>query len=257
MFFILSKIVWMLAAPSNILLLLAAAAGLCLLLRWRVAACRLGIAAALLFVLIGILPVQDVMLRALENQYPRAGWPAHVDGVLILSGGMNLDILQTRGVPAAESSKGRLVGGYEVARRYPDARVIFAGGSGALGGGALSEAQGSRYVFAQMGLDENRLVLEQRSRNTYENILFAKAIAEPGPGQVWLLATTASHMPRAMGVARKLGWPMRPWPTDYLTTPSGVSGFFQYSGNLNRTDYAVHEWLGLMVYRLTGRSTGP
>jgi len=256
MFFLLSKIFWMLAAPSNILLLLAAA-GLCLLLRWRVAARRLGIAAALLFVLIGILPVQDVMLRALENQYPRGGWPARVDGVLILSGGMNLEMLRTRGVPAMELSKGRLVGGYEVARRYPDAKVIFSGGSGVLGGAAMSEAEGSRYVFAQMGLDSKRLILEQRSRNTYENILFVRDIAQPRPGEVWLLATTASHMPRAMGVARKLGWPVRPWPTDYMTTPSGISGFFQYSGNLSRTDYALHEWLGLLVYRLTGRSAGP
>ena len=257
MFFLLSKIFWMLAAPSNILLLLAAAAGLCLLLRWRVAARRLGMAAALLFVLIGILPVPDVMLRALENQYPRGGWPARVDGVLILSGGMNLEMLQTRGVPAMELSKGRLVGGYEVARRYPDAKVIFSGGSGALGGAAMSEAEGSRYVFAQMGLDSKRLILEQRSRNTYENILFAREIARPRPGEVWLLATTASHMPRAMGVARKLGWVMQPWPTDYMTTPSGISGYFQYPVNLARIDMAMHEWLGLLVYWLDGKSSEP
>ena len=187
---------------------------------------------------------------------PRGAWPARVDGVLILSGGMDVEMLQTRGVPAMELSKGRLIGGYEVARCYPAARVIFAGGSGALGGAALSEAEGSRTVFAQMGLDQKRLILETRSRNTYENIQFTQQVARPRPGEVWLLATTASHMPRAMGVARKLGWAMRPWPTDYMTKPSGVSGFFQYSGNLNRTDYAVHEWLGILVYWLTGKSSG-
>ena len=257
MFFWLSKLVWMVITPSSLLLLLAAAALLCLLLRWRVLARWLGVAAFGMFLLVGIFPLQDILLRALENQYPRGAWPARVDGVLILSGGLNWKVLQSRGVPAMELSKGRVVGGFEVARRYPGAKVIFAGGSGALGGAAISEAEGSRHIFAQMGLDEKRLILEQRSRNTYENILFARDIAKPKSGEIWLLATTASHMPRAMGVARKLGWAMQPWPTDYMTTPSGVSGYLQYASNLNRIDMAVHEWLGLLVYRQTGRSARP
>ncbi|MEY4708602.1 MAG: hypothetical protein RJB58_2325 [Pseudomonadota bacterium] len=254
MFFWLSKLVWMVITPSSLLLLLAAAGLVCLLLRWRVAARSLGLAAGVLFLLIGILPFQDVLLRALENQYPRAGWPARVDGVLILSGGLDWKVLQSRGVPAMELSRGRVVGGFEVARRYPGAKVIFAGGSGALGAAAMSEAEGTRYIFAQMGLDEKRLILEQRSRNTYENILFARDFAKPKAGEVWLLATTASHMPRAMGVARKLGWAMQPWPTDYVTTPTGINGFFEYARNLNRMDMAMHEWLGLILYQSTGRS---
>jgi uncharacterized SAM-binding protein YcdF (DUF218 family) len=254
MFFYLSKLIGIVATPSSLFLLLAAASLLCLLFRWRVLARWLGVAALGLFLLVGIFPLQDILLRALENQHPRGAWPTRVDGVLILSGGLNWKVLQSRGVPAMEMSKGRVVGGFEVARRYPDAKVIFAGGSGALGKAAMSEAQGTRAIFAQMGLDEKRLVLEQRSRNTFENILFARQIAKPRSGEVWLLATTASHMPRAMGVARKLGWAIQPWPTDYLTTPSGVSGYFQYASNLNRIDMAVHEWLGLLVYRLTGRA---
>lgn len=254
MFFYFSKLIGIVVTPSSLLLLLAAASLLCLLFRRRVLARWLGVVALGLFLLVGILPLQDILLRALENQNPRGAWPARVDGVLILSGGLNWKVLQSRGVPAMELSKGRVVAGFEVARRYPEARVIFAGGSGALGGAAISEAKGTRAIFAQLGLDEKRVILEQHSRNTYENILFARQIAKPRPGEIWLLATTASHMPRAVGVARKLGWAMQPWPTDYLTTPSGVSGYFQYAGNLNRIDMAVHEWLGLVVYRLTGRA---
>ena len=257
MFFWLSKLVWIVITPSSLLLLLAVAALLCLLLRWRVLARWLGLAAGGLFLLIGIFPLQDVLLRALENQYPRAGWPARVDGVLILSGGLDWKVLQSRGVPAMELSRGRVVGGFEVARRYPGAKVIFAGGSGGLGGAAMSEAEGTRYIFAQMGLDEKRLILEQRSRNTYENILFARDIARPKPGETWLLATTASHMPRAMGVARQLGWAVQPWPTDYVTTPTGINGFFEYARNLDRMDLAMREWLGLVAYEFTGRLARP
>lgn len=254
MFFWLSKLVWIVLTPSSLLLLLAAAAVLCLLLRWRVLARWLGVAALGLFLLIGIFPLQDILLRALENQHPRGAWPARLDGVLILSGGSDWKVLQSRGVAAMELSKGRVVGGFEVARRYPDAKVIFAGGSGAMGGAGMSEAEGARYIFAQMGLEDKRLILEQRSRNTYENILFARGLARPKRGEIWLLATTASHLPRAMGVTRKLGWNMQPWPTDYVTTPTGINGFFEYARNLDRMDMAVREWLGLVAYEFTGRS---
>jgi uncharacterized SAM-binding protein YcdF (DUF218 family) len=82
----------------------------------------------------------------------------------------------------------------------------------------------------------------------------AREIANPKPGQVWLLATSALHMPRAMGVARKLGWDIQPWPTDYITTTTGIFGILEYARNLDRADYAVREGLGLLVYRLTGRA---
>ncbi|HMH66173.1 MAG TPA: YdcF family protein, partial [Rhizomicrobium sp.] len=125
-----------------------------------------------------------------------------------------------------------------------------------VGGEAYSEAETARYIFAQMGLDPTRLILEPRSRNTYENILNTKALVKPKPGEVWLLATSAIHMPRALGVARKLNWPMLPWPTDYLTGPHRASADFNIAGNLGAVDYAVHEWVGGLAYRLAGKSAG-
>jgi uncharacterized SAM-binding protein YcdF (DUF218 family) len=105
-----------------------------------------------------------------------------------------------------------------------------------------------------MGLDPARLILEPRSRNTYENILFTKALVKPNPGQVWLLVTSAIHMPRALGVARKQDWVMVPWPSDYITGPHGAHADFNIAGNLGAADYAVHEWIGALAYRLAGKS---
>jgi uncharacterized SAM-binding protein YcdF (DUF218 family) len=224
-------------------------------LRWTVMTRWLSVAAALLLVVAGILPLGTFLTRALENRYPRPAWPAKVDGILVLSGGMDGAMLHARGVMAGYGGQPRLIAAQEAALRYPQARVVFAGGSGLLSGTPYSEAGAARHVFAQMGLDLSRLTLEERSRNTYENILLSKEIARPRPNEIWLLATSAINMPRAMEIARRLNWRVVPWPTDYLTQPQGLAASFDIASNIGGTDYAVHEWIGIWAYRFTGKST--
>jgi len=61
-------------------------------------------------------------------------------------------------------------------------------------------------------------------------------------------------MPRAMAIARKQGWPMVPWPTDYFTAPNSKGDWLFVADNLGMADYAVHEWIGMLAYRLTGKA---
>jgi uncharacterized SAM-binding protein YcdF (DUF218 family) len=225
------------------------AAALSMLVGWPRAARTFGIAAAALFLLIGILPLQTLLIQPLEDQYPRPAWPSRVDGVLVLGGGLDAAVLRVRRAPAQEDSETRLVSAYEVARRYPDARVVFSGGSARLDPSAYTEADAARAIFRQMGLDPARLILESRSRNTYENILFSRDLVLPKAGEVWLLATSAIQMPRAMMVARRAGWGLVPWPTDYITA-AGSRRSYSISANLALADAAFHEWIGLVVYRL-------
>jgi uncharacterized SAM-binding protein YcdF (DUF218 family) len=221
-------------------------------LRWNRAARIFALAAAALVLAIGFATVP--LMRALEDRYSRGPWPAHVDGVLVLGAGFDTALLRARGAPQLNGGAYRLVEGFAAARRYPGARLVFTGGSGVLGGSPFPESGTARYVFMELGQDPGRLVLEARSRNTYENILFSKALAKPRPGEVWLLVTSALHMPRAMAIARKLDWPMLPWPSDYVTAPSGGGDVLDFSGNLGLADYAAHEWIGLLAYRLSGKA---
>ena len=254
MFFILSKLFWHLAAPSHMMALLILATALCLVLRWRQPAWIFGVLAILILLSAGVSPLPMMAVKSLENQYPRPPWPAHVDGVLILGSGFDTGLLRVRHAPQTNDGAYRLVEGYAAARHYPQARIVFSGGSGALRGSRFSEAQTARTILEEMGLDPGRLVLEARSRNTYENIVFTKQIVKPKPGQVWLLATSAIHMPRAMAIARKQGWPMVPWPTDYFTAPDSHGDWLFVADNLGMADYAVHEWIGMIAYRLTGKA---
>ncbi len=253
-FFTASKIFALLATPSHFLVLLTLAAALALVAGHERAGRYLAVLSAALFMVIGVLPTYIWLARPLENQFPRpAEWPSHVDGVLVLGGGLVTEILQSRGVSATESGESRLIAAVELARRYPNARILFSGGSGELGGSRMSEAEAAQHIFAQMALDPRRLTLESRSRNTFENIAFSKAQAQPRPSAVWLLATDALQMPRSMQVAQKLGWKMIAWPTDYATTRNNWPGFLDITGNLSGFDAATHEWIGLIVYRATGR----
>lgn len=248
-FFALAKLGWTIAAPSHLLLWLALATAVALVAGRPRLGRGLAIITALLFVVFGVLPTGDWLARRLEDQYPRpAVLPARVDGILDLGGGLGDDILVARHAPATALSEARLVSTFELARRYPAARVVFSGGWG-----RYADAAAAGYGFAQMGLDPGRLTLERRSHDTFENLVFTRRLVAAKPGEVWVLATSAIQMPRAMAVARRLGWPMIPWPTDYLTRPARgrpLADWLDVVGNLQRADAALHEDIGLIAYRM-------
>ena len=250
MFFLASKLFWAIFEPSHLLGFAVIATAILLQTRHAVLGRYFAIGSAALFVVIGFFPLGIWLLRPLEDRYSRPNWPPHVDGVLVLGGGAHPEILDSRGVPAVEFSDRRLIGAFELARRYPNARIVFSGGSGEVGGAAFSETRGAQYVFRQLGLDPRRLMLEGHSRNTWENFVFSRSLAEPGPKETWLLAMSAYQMPRAMLVARRTHWRMVAWPTDYMTPSDGLVGAMNVPRNLQLFDLAVHEWIGLLAYTL-------
>jgi len=252
MFFALSKIFWILAAPSHWVVLLVLATALSLLLRWHRAAKVFSLMAVALLLLAWFAAIP--LARAWEDRYPRPPWPKHIDGVLVLGSGFDSELLRIRRAPQTNAGVYRLVEGFAAAHRYPQARLVFTGGSGALGGAPFPEADTARYVFSELGQDPRHMILESRSRNTYENILFSKDMVKPKAGEVWLLATSAMHMPRAMAIARKLNWPMLPWPTDFMTGPNSSRDIWDITSNLSQLDYVMHEWIGLAAYRLSGKA---
>ncbi len=249
-FFPVSKAFAFLVTPSHVLLWLVLGAAAALVLGWLRAARVLGVAAAALFILIGVVPFGAVLLRPIEDRYPRGPLPARIKGVVNLGGGLNTSVLLLRGAPGNSPTIDRVVSTYELARLHPEALVVFSGGWD-----AESDAIAARSDFLRMGLDPRRLVLEGRSRNTYENLAFTQAIVHPRPGEAWVLATAAAQLPRAMDVARRLGWTMIPWPTDYRTAPNRLwteGQWFSIVDNLRDVDEGMHEWIGLAAYGATG-----
>ena len=201
------------------------------------------VTAASLFVLL-IFPLGGWAMSPLENRFPRPPLPDHVEGILVLGGGENPELFAFRGTAATIFSEGRLVEALDLARRFPQARIVFSG----------MEADVARAAFAQMGAPMNRFTFENRARNTFENLLFSKNLVSPKPEETWLLVTHAVSIPRAMGIAQQVGWKMTAWPVDYQTGEQGFHLSFAFADNVRSLETAAHEWIGLVVYRLTGRS---
>ncbi|MEK7820270.1 MAG: YdcF family protein [Pseudomonadota bacterium] len=256
MFYELSKTVGIfLTNPGNLFFVVLVVGAVLL---WTPAR-RLGralVAAVIGFALIVMtVPMGRHGILLLENRFPAAPLPARVDGVVVLAGMVDQFVTRARGQLTLSGAVERLIVFADVARRYPDAKLVFSGGSGVLGRQDATEAGAVRDHAALLGLDPARVVFEDRSRNTHENAVFSHALAQPKPGETWVLITSAFHMPRAVGAFRRAGWTVVPYPVDYALEPDPpMSWQMDFLGAMGTLRSAVHEWTGLAAYRLTGKT---
>jgi uncharacterized SAM-binding protein YcdF (DUF218 family) len=256
-FFVLSKTLGVVILPTNFLLLLGLVGALLLLTRFCAAGRKCIVASIVLLAICAFSPLGNLLIYSLESRFPQwsesAGAP---DGIIILGGPIDADISVAHNVPVIRSAADRIVAGAALARRYPGARVIFTGGSANLISNDAREADYAAMVFDSLGIDRSRLIIERRSRNTLENAEFSKALANPKPGERWLLVTSAFHMPRSVGLFRKAGFPVEAYPVDWRT--GDKSDLLSFSNTatdgLLKTDIAVREWIGLVAYHLTGKT---
>ena len=248
MSFVLSKLAWLVLQPSNLLLLGLLVA---VLLNWR----RLLLGLMALLVIVVVLPVGLWLQRPLEDRFARpAELPAEIAGIIVLGAAQEEAITEARGTLALTDAAERMVEGLALAYRYPEARLVFSGGSGRLFPADASESVVNERFIDMMRLDPALVILEDRSRNTWENARFSREMVEPEAYETWLLVTSAAHMPRSMGIFRRIGWDVVPWPVDYRTGDDGPALQTEVSLRLIELDDAAREWLGLLFYRLMGRT---
>ena len=254
--FILSKLAWELLQPSNVLLLGLIAGSALLIAGRRSAATWLITGSTAALTNIGVLPVGAWLLLPLENQFPaNPPLPSAVSGIIVLGGGIDLEVSAARDQLAMDESAERLVAFLTLARHYPQARLAFSGGSGELFGSEISEAAVVKRALKGLGVDLERVVFEDRSRNTFENARYSKDLLKPKLGECWLLITSAYHMPRAVGVFQEVGWDVLPYPVGYRTTGAPIwLSRLDVAYRMQEFDLAVHSWLGLLAYYLMDRS---
>jgi uncharacterized SAM-binding protein YcdF (DUF218 family) len=253
MFFVASKALWFVSEPTA-LLILGALVGVALAGRVRFAR-ALALVCAAALAIVSFAPNGAALIAPLEDRFPQppADLPAPY-GVVVLGGAIDELASKARGQTILGDGAERLTAAAILARRYPQARILYTGGSASLWPRRSTEADEARDLLVGLGVDAQRIVLEDRSRNTDENARFSAALVHPAADQRWLVVTSAFHMPRAMGLFRKAGFAVIAYPVDYHTLGGGDWRLnHDAASGLKLFDLAVHEWIGLFAYRLSGR----
>lgn len=248
LFYFLSKAFWFLARPGNLVLLIILIGTLVAWVRpaksgraWLTA-----LSAILLFITFA--PVATWISRPLEQRFPPpASLPASIDGILVLGGYSSARIADQTGLIAVSGSAERIMVSAALARRHPEARLVITGRG--------EDHPTLAAWLSDLGLDRNRILYEPAARNTFENAALSHRRVQPEPNEVWLLVTSAQHMPRAVGIFRKIGWSLIPYPVDYQTAEIELfADWPDVAANLENVGVALKEWIGLVVYYALDRT---
>ncbi|WP_024582911.1 YdcF family protein [Bradyrhizobium sp. OHSU_III] len=257
MFFFISKLIEFFLIPSNLIVLLGLTGILAMLLGIPRTGRAFIIASVLLLVICGWSPLGPAALMVLEDHFPQPVIDRPVAGIILLGGAVDTHISSDRRTLAMNEAGERLTVTVDLSRRYPAARIFLSGGSGhILDASKMTESQVARDVLVSLGVSPQRIEMEERSRNTCENGAESVTSVQPKSGELWLLVTSASHIPRAVGCFRAAQFDVTPYPVDYRTRGADdlIRPAKSIAAGLAATDQAAHEWLGLLTYRASGRT---
>lgn len=243
----MEEIVRFLVVPSHLIALLFIAGLVALLSRRsrRIAIFLLGTGAAL-YIVFGVGPVSYWLLGRLEQRHPAIHSFDHlrdIGTIVILTGHAEPDPYFPISSAARSSTAFRIMEAARLWKVFPEKQILISGFEMAAGI--------MKKVLVSLGVPESQISIEGRSGNTYESAVNIQKIMG---GRSFILVTSAGHMPRTMGVFRKLGMNPVPAPADYQTGQRCMDAhFFPTPSHLGYSDLAIHEYLGILWYRLKGR----
>mgnify|MGYP001816026385 FL=1 len=267
MFYVLSKVIFPLIAPSNFsLVLMVSGLALRLVERWRRWGNRIALTGFVVLLLVGFSPVGKWLSIPLEERFANVTLPDEkaVTHIIFLGGFEQSVVSLARGQLATNASGERILYAVSMARRYPNAKIVFAGGYGWLFGKRLNATQLVTDYLEAVGIEPERIMTEGKSRNTWQNARYVREMLDAG-GETcpcgYLLVTSAWHMPRSVGVFRQAGFEggerrLFPTPVDYRMrgVPDAWSPYSWLHEGLEQSDLAFKEWVGLLAYWMSGRT---
>lgn len=210
-----------------------------------------------LLLLIGWLPLPDLLIRNLESHYAELPPDANLHGyagMVVLGGSTEAGYIALGHTqPLLNSAAERVTAPLALLRANPQLRLLYTGGDGRLQSSGPSEAQQARQFFESVGISGPSVQYESASRTTHDNAVLSAQLPGVDIRQRWLLVTSAWHMPRAMATFAQAGWNVTPYPVDFRTGPATPWTTYSLQDGVRNWQLALHELLGIAAYRLTGR----
>ncbi len=205
-------------------------------------------------IFIGLLPIGNAVLTPLERSYPANPEVSNPAGIIVLGGMEELGPEYGGQLAQVNAAGERLIVAMELANRFPQVPILYSGGKVALTPAAADAFSVGPDILRRLGLPEERLIVEDRSRTTAENAVLALAKVTDQDERPWLLVTSAWHMPRALGTFCAAGWSnLIPYPVDFRGGSVFEEVRWNLAENLSDLNFGVKEWIGLLGYKVGGR----
>lgn len=253
---LISRTVWMLIQPSNLIFVFLLAG---LILIWfgrRKSGLSLLTFCVTFYGLVMFGPLTGWLMGPLEKRfaiYTNDVARSPYSGIIVLAGAERMKYSTRHHQVILNGAAERLIEAAKLARLFPDLPIIYCGGSKI--DGMPGEAAIARKFFVEAGIDLSRVRFDDKSYNTHTNAIEAKNFIKAHETGKWLLVTSAFHMPRATGSYRSAGINIQPYPVDYRTELSTPLIRKPNAGrNFYELDFAVHEWVGLLAYYIKGHN---
>ncbi|MDR2962823.1 MAG: YdcF family protein [Bacteroidales bacterium] len=252
MFFILSKIAYFLATPLVWIFILCIIA---LCVKQKTTKKTLFIISGVLLLLLSNPFVAHQATRAWETPPINArSIESPYEYAIVLGGFTDYDAAMERVV--FQSSSDRMWQALWLYRQGKVKKLILSGGEGRILQRGYTESESTRDFLLQIGIPAHDIIVETRSRNTFENIKYSKQILDSLNNTLpALLITSATHLPRAMACARKAGLHTHAFSTDYAVAPESLSIDFYIipeSSALEEWRKLIREIIGFAMYKLVG-----
>ena len=257
MSFYLSKILWTILNPFNIILLFIFLGFILSFFSNKNFSKIVYSLTFVFFIIIAVMPTGAFMFYQLEKKFHvLKSLPNKIDGILILSGATNPVLTKEYNQISLNDSVERLTESIQLMKKYSNTKIIFSGGSGSINNQKLTHSEVANLFFKNFEIKLDNIIYEDKSRNTYENILFSKKIAHPKINENWLIVTSAFHLPRALNIAEKLEWKFIPYAVDFkMSKKFSWKPTINFLSNITTFQAASHEWIGMIAYYLMGRSS--
>ncbi len=195
-------------------------------------------------------------MRSLESDQPQIEISALPNSdVVVVLGGMIQTISGNGDRAELSESSDRLVDAVRIYRAGKAKKILFSGGSGALFGQDIREADLAEKLLLDLGIKKEDLILERESRNTHENALESEKLIQANKFESIILVTSASHMKRANGCFQKQNLIVTTFPTDYRSPSFETPAFDLWVPSPNYLDIstiAIKEWVGILTYKIKG-----